>query len=274
MSLFHAQRKIRVRGEIDLDRALTIRRVKRFDEEEKQYLERQHRRKVIADWKAAAKALKHDAGKDMLHRDARKIALTRIEDAARTERDFQQVIHIWDQVATIEQWRVSKQETQSMDKLLYYQLPNRSVVIPPPFQDIWWRQLLRGDFLDTLHDCPYQLEELTTSRPAYDFIRELSDDQREILFYWAIRQWSPQRIAKIRHQSDRNIRKVYDNMISDMQRKMYIRLWPKYSANLPLTRRQREFCERYWEQLNWLQKAKLTRTLKEDERRKRKEGKV
>ena len=103
MSHLPAGRKIRVCGEIYLDRALTIRRAKRFDEEEKQYLERQHRRKVIADWKAAAKAVKYDADKDMLHRDARKIALARIEDAARTERDFQQVIHIWDQVATIEQ---------------------------------------------------------------------------------------------------------------------------------------------------------------------------
>jgi len=259
---------------MDFGRALTIRRVKRFDNEENQYLERKRRREIIADWKAAAKAIKHYAGKDMLHRDARKIALTRIEDAARTEQDFEKVLNIWDQVAIIEQWRVRRQETQSTDKLLDYQLPDRSVVIPPPFGDIWWRQLLRGDFLDTLHDCPYQLEELTTSRPAYDFIRELSDDQREILFYWTIRQWSPQRIAEIRKQSDRNIRKVYDNMIADMQRKMYIRLWPRYSENLPLARRQRDFCERYWEQLDWFQKAKLTRKLKEDERRKRKEGRV
>jgi len=101
-----------------------------------------------------------------------------------------------------------------------------------------------------------------------------TEDQREVLFYRAIRQWSHQHIAEIREQTDRNIRKVYANLIDDIRRKMYIRLWPKYMEKLPLTCTQREFCISYWEQLDELQKAKLARTLEELERQKRKESRA
>jgi len=241
-----------------------------YDGEEKRR-ERQRRRKIIEEWNTYAKAVQSaDPDKRILMRDARRIAITKIENAARTQEQFENVLIQWDNIEIIEGWRVSKQEQQSINGLLNYKLHDRDVIIPPPFGDIWWRQLLRGDFLDTLNDCPFHMEELTTSRPVRDFIMELSDDQREILFYRALRQWSPQRIAAIRKQTDRNIRKVYNNMIADMRKKMYLRLRPRYIEKLPLTKNQKKFCEDYWEQLDELDKAKMTRKFEEEERQKRK----
>jgi len=241
-----------------------------YEDDEKRR-ERLHRRKVIEEWSTYAKAVQAaDPDKRILMRDARRIAITKIENAARTQEQFENVLIPWDNMELIEKYRIRKQEPQSINTLREYMLLERDVIIPPPFGDIWWRQLLRGDFLDTLNDCPFHIEQLTTSRPVRDFIMELSDDQREILFYWALRQWSPQRIAAIRKQTDRNIRKVYNNMIADMRKKMFIRLRPRYIEELPLTKNQIKFCKDYWEQLNELEKAKLTRKFEEEERQKRK----
>ena len=244
-------------------------------EELKKWQERKRRREIIADWKAYAKSIQA-AGptKRILMRDSRQIAISRIEDTARTQEDFDKLLILWKEREIIEEWRVTKQETRSTSVMLDYELPDSETIIPPPFKDIWWRQLLRGDFLDTLNDCPFHMEDFTTSRPVRDFVGELSDDQREILFYRAIRQWSPQKIAKIRKQTDNNIRKVYKNMIADMRKKMYIRLRPRYIEEKPLTKRQKEFCANYWEQLDELNKAKLMRKFEEEERRKKKEAAI
>ena len=235
--------------------------------------ERQRRREIIADWKAYTKAIQAaDPTKRMLMRDARQLSLTRIEDAARTNKDFDKLLVLWKEAEIIEEWRIRKQETRSTSAMLDYELPDSETIVPPPFKDIWWRQLLRGDFLDTLNDCPFHMEDFTTSRPVYIFIQELSEDQREILFYRAIRQWSPQKIAEISQQTDRNIRKVYNNMIADMRKKMYIRLRPRYIKGLALTNTQKAYMEWYWEQLSELEKGKLTRKFEEEERAKRKEA--
>ena len=242
--------------------------------EEQRRHEKAHKKKVIAEWKASARALKKDAGNDMLHRDARKISLARIEDAARTDEDFTNIITIWDNLDIVKRWRIDKQEVKSVDALRYYHLPDACFVLPEPLGYVWWRQLLRGEFLDTLNDCPYCLEELTTSRPMFDFIMELNDDQREILFYSAIRQWTPQKIAEIRGQTDRNIRKVYENMIENIRKKMYLRLYPRIRDKLPLTKAQKDFCEKYWDELDDKKKAKLKRIIEEEARKKRAEKSV
>ena len=115
---------------------------------------------------------------------------------------------------------------------------------------MWWRKLLAGDFIDVIFDCPREIYELTSSRPVYDFTRVLDENHKEILYYWSIRQWSPQRIAAMRGQTDRNIRKVYNKMIEDIRRKMYERLRPRYDAKEPLTLAQKEFVKQYRHQLD------------------------
>lgn len=241
-----------------------------YDSEEKRR-ERQHRRKLIADWRASARAIQAaDPSKKMLLREAKRESLARIEDAARTEADFEDVLRLWDDREIVEIWRLDKHEELGLSNMRDYELPERDTVIPPPIKHVWWRQLLGGSFLDVIHDCPHEIHELTTSRPVYDFTKELDENHKEILYYWVIRQWTPQQIAAFRGQTDRNIRKVYNNMIEGIRKKMYIRLEPRYSAKKPLTFTQQEFCRTYWEQLDEAQRAKLTRKLEKEERRRRK----
>jgi len=118
-------------------------------------------------------------------------------------------------------------------------------VVPEPLNHRWWRQIMQGNFLDVIFDCPYDMHELTSSRNISELVKALNDNQKEILYLRAIRQWSPQKIAAKRGQTDRNIRKVYDTLIESLRRKLYKRLLPRYEAGAPLTLAQREFVATY-----------------------------
>ncbi|MDL2218690.1 sigma-70 family RNA polymerase sigma factor, partial [Christensenellaceae bacterium OttesenSCG-928-M15] len=109
----------------------------------------------------------------------------------------------------------------------------------------WWRQLLSGDFLDVIHDCPYEMHELTTSRPVSDILKTLNENQLEVMYYWVIRQEKPKQIAARRGQSTRNILKVYTGLIKGLWKKLHDRLAPRFDAGLPLTFAQKQFVEDY-----------------------------
>jgi hypothetical protein len=96
---------------------------------------------------------------------------------------------------------------------------------------------------------------------------DLDGKHRELLYYRAIRQWTPQRIAAFLGKTDRNVRKVYNTMIGNIRRKMYMRLYPRYIAGKPLTSAQKEFFASYEEQLDDVQKSKIMRTIEEQKRR-------
>ena len=246
-------------------------------DEAKERRERQYRRKVKDDWKAFAKSIQAaDPSKKMLLREARREAVAIIEESARTQEQFERVLRIWDDMEIVEKWRLDKHEDKFVDALpdiLDYQLTEYETVIPKPLDHVYWRQLLGGSFLDVIYDCPHEIPEMTSSRPVRDFTMELDESHREILYYWAIRQWSPQKIAALRNQTDRNIRKVYHNMIADIRKNMYIRLYNRYENKLPLTHTQREFMRTYWEQLDEKQQSRLTRKFEDEKRRRRKDEK-
>jgi len=96
-------------------------------------------------------------------------------------------------------------------------------------------KITRRGFLDVIYDCPLEIEELTTGCPVFDLMNELDENRKEILYYWVVRQWSPQKIAAMRGQINRNIRKVYNKMIRDIRGKIFELIYPKYLAEEPLT---------------------------------------
>ena len=83
-----------------------------------------------------------------------------------------------------------------------------------------WQQILRGEFLDAIFDCPYELHELTENEEVSKLLKGLNENQKEIFYLMVIRGWSPQQLAKFRGQTDRNIRKVYATMIKSIRRKL------------------------------------------------------
>ena len=203
-------------------------------------------KEVMDKWKADAKAIMAE-DESMLQKEARREAVTIIEDAARTEDEYDRVTILWDCLATMEKWRLAKSEPKRTNILTENEFLNSSRIIPPPINHAWWRQLIKGEFLDVIYDCPHEIQELSASRPVYFLTDKWDEKQKEIFYYWVIRLWTPQRIAAMREQTDRNIRKAYNKMIVDIQHEIYKRLYLRYRLYWNLTVTQVAFIEWYIE---------------------------
>ena len=102
-----------------------------------------------------------------------------------------------------------------------------------------------GNFLDIIFSCPYELHELTANRFLSKLFFTLSDEQKEVLYYLFVKQYSTTRLAAIRGQSDRNIRKLRMTIQKKLQRRMYEHLSEKLEKDYSVTLREREFVEEY-----------------------------
>ncbi len=192
-----------------------------------------------------------------LRREMEREALTRLEDAARTEDDFKAVVREWNRLDKNNRRRCRRREVGRPNaEMLHWDTVDESgevgrlkerldTVIPAPLNHAFWRQLLAGNFLDVIFDCPFEMHEQTSSECVSQYLYELNDNQKEVLYYWAIRQESPQQIAKRRGQTDRNILKVYDTLITGLREKMYNRLSPRYFFGDALTVAQKQFVADY-----------------------------
>ena len=143
-----------------------------------------------------------------LKREIRAEALRRLEEAARTESDFLTVVDEWNKLDRNRERRERDHENLRRDVPLEFQ-----AVPDPKIAPLWmnlprFRQLCQGNFLDIIFSCPYELHELTANRFLSKLFFTLSDEQKEVLYYLFVKQYSTIRLATIRGQSDRNVRKL------------------------------------------------------------------
>ena len=108
-----------------------------------------------------------------------------------------------------------------------------------------FRQLCQGNYLDIIFSCPYELHELTAKRFLSRLFFTLSDEQKEVLYYLFVKQYSTTRLAAIRGQSDRNIRKLRMTIQKKLQKRMYEHLNERKEQGGGLTLRERQFMEEY-----------------------------
>ena len=130
-------------------------------------------------------------------------------------------------------------------------MPLEFQAVPDPkIAPLWmnlprFRQLCQGNFLDIIFSCPYEMHELTANRFLSKLFFTLSDEQKEVLYYLFVKQYSTTRLAAIRGQSDRNIRKLRMTIQKKLQKRMYEHLSEKLEKDQDLTLREREFVEEY-----------------------------
>lgn len=99
----------------------------------------------------------------------------------------------------------------------------------------------RGDFIDVIFNCPYEIHELVTEEYLSKILRGLSEDHKEILFLHAVRAYSSMRIGEIRGQSDRNIRKVRATMFKRIYRKLFSILIERMEKSMSMTKEEKQF---------------------------------
>ena len=119
------------------------------------------------------------------------------------------------------------------------------IVIPSPIQHVYQKQIQKGDFLDAVFNCPFEMHELVTDEDISRAIFALKDVQKELLYQLAIRGYSCQMIAAFRKQTDRNIRKIRDTMLRKLRKSFIQVLQQRIDNHIPLTKAEQLFYDSY-----------------------------
>ena len=194
-----------------------------------------------------------------LKREIRAEALRRLEEAARTESDFLSVVDEWNKLDRNRERRERDHENLRGDVPLEFQAVPEPRIVPLWMNDPEYRQLCSGFFLDILFDCPYEMHELTADKFISDMIRDLSEEHKEVLYFLSLRLYSATKLAALRGQSDRNIRKLRMTIHKKLQRAFYQHLQEKQEAGGSLTLREQEFFRVFGELLQTMGKNVVIR---------------
>ena len=179
----------------------------------------------------------------LLKRELRAQALKRLEDSARTLKDYENLVAWYDRLDANRQRKERYHELYRSgdDVPLDYGAAEDALCFPDTLNDVLTRQERKGDFIDTIFYCPYDIHELVTDADMSVILRELNEDRKFLLFLSALRQYSSTKIAAIRGQSDRNIRKVRNTMLKKIRKELLAALTEKVQAQQPLTLLEKEF---------------------------------
>ena len=182
-----------------------------------------------------------EADGDMLHREARALALRRIEESARTEDDFQKVIEWWDKLDENRERRERDHEIGRSTVPLEWDADELYLSDRPSYDMVLRKLLLAGDFLDLIFDSPETIHELVTDADLSEILKELKPHLKNMLYYLFLRDYSAAEYADNIGQSDRNIRGIRETALKRI-RKLYSGILAYRKENsLPMTLDEKYF---------------------------------
>lgn len=194
------------------------------------------------------------ASRTMLKRELRAQALLRLEDGARTEEDFKEVIKQWDHLDDNRERKERYHEIGREMNRLTEDAPKNPVVIPYPIHHTYWRQMMKGDFLDVIFDCPFEMHEFLTDEDYSKIIYDLKDSYKELIYYLYIRDYSTLYVGNLLGQTDRNIRGVRNTILGQITKKVIAVLLERQEFDIPLWTTEQEFMEKYKEKIPDIQR--------------------
>ena len=178
---------------------------------------------------------------DMLHREARTLALRRIEESARTEDDFQKVIEWWDKLDENRERRERDHEIGRSTVPLEWDADELYLSDRPSYDMVLRKLLLAGDFLDLIFDSPETIHELVTDADLSKILEDLKPHLKNMLYYLFLRDYSAAEYADNIGQSDRNIRGIRETALKRI-RKLYSGILAYRKENsLPMTLDEKYF---------------------------------
>ena len=183
-----------------------------------------------------------------LKRELQAEALARLENSARTDKDFEEIVKWYDRLDANRERKERYHEICRGDNVpLEYNADDNGVCFPRSNNKYLWKQIQKGDFIEAIYDCPHELQELLTEPYLSKIIAELSDEHKEILYY-IIKGYNTVQIAHIRGQTDRNIRKVRKTLLNKIRKKMYEYLIFNKQHNM--TAQEKRFVGNYQKQVD------------------------
>ena len=196
-----------------------------------------------------------EADGDMLHREARALAIRRIEESARTEEDFKEIIRWWDRLDANRERKERDHETGRSAVPLEWGADELYLSNNPSYDMILRRLMLAGDFLDFIFDRPETIHELVTDTDLSKILKELKPHLKNMLYYLFLRDYSTAEYAESIGQTDRNIRGIRETALKKIRRLYGGILTYRKENRLPMTIDEKYFLE------NGVRKKKNTRQL-------------
>lgn len=117
--------------------------------------------------------------------------------------------------------RERRYENLRGDTPLEYDALSDGDILPISLSQPTFRQICRGEFDDYLANCLFEMHDLTDRAHIRKIVKNLKLDHKEIVYFLGIRLYSTQKLADLRGQSERNIRKVRDTVRRRIQRQLY-----------------------------------------------------
>ena len=158
--------------------------------------------------------------KTMLKRELRAIALKRLEDGARTVSDFEEVVKEWDHLDANRERKERYHEIGRENIDSKKDVAPLAIVIPAPINHAYWRQLMKGDYIDIISNCPYEMHNSLSDEDYSKIIYELKEDHKELIYFLYLRDFTTSQLAALRNQSDRNIRGVRSTILGQIEKKV------------------------------------------------------
>ncbi len=197
----------------------------------------------IDEYEAEEAPVEEQSHRKLLKRELQAQALARLEDAARTQKDFENVIAWWDRLdANRERKERYHEISRSGDDIpLEYGASEDALCFPDSLNSTIEKQIRKGDFIEAIFNCPYEIHQLVAEEYLSKILQSLNEEQKFLLFLCAIRQYSSVKIASIQGQSDRNVRKVRATMLKKIRKKLLAALNEKVSKQQPLSLLEKDF---------------------------------
>lgn len=187
--------------------------------------------------------------KTMLKRELRAIALKRLEDGARTVSDFEEVIREWDHLDSNRERKERYHEIGRENIDSKKDVAPLAIVIPTPINHAYWRQLMKGDFIDIISNCPYEMHNSLSDEDYSKIIYDLKDDHKELIYFLYLRDFTTNQLAALRNQSDRNIRGVRSTILGQIEKKVLMILVDRQIEAFPFTMEELDFLTRHEEEI-------------------------
>ena len=187
--------------------------------------------------------------KTMLKRELRAIALKRLEDGARTVSDFEEVVKEWDHLDANRERKERYHEIGRENIDSKKDVAPLAIVIPAPINHTYWRQLMKGDYIDIISNCPYEMHNSLSDEDYSKIIYELKDDHKELIYFLYLKDFTTSQLAALRNQSDRSIRGVRSTILGQIEKRVLMILVDRQGEDFPLTMEELDFLLRHEEEI-------------------------
>lgn len=178
---------------------------------------------------------------ELLKRESRILALKRIEESARTEKEFYEVIDIWNRLDDNRERKERAHEIGRPESILEWnscELPNASIF---NYDKVLDAQRQKGDYIDTIYDNPKGMCQLVTNGFLTGIIDELKQSRKELIYYLIIRDYTTSEYAQVTKTTDRNVRGTRKTAINKVRKEFAKALKCMEEQSLPLTIDERYF---------------------------------